>query len=194
MSVDNLLIELRALRGKLRPEPTEDERAEKAAEDNLRAEIHAARLALRVQENEDIIAKHAPTPKTRRFFDFDADQEYPATIEHNGATCALYTRFVVRGANADQLDRLSDAITLKDVDKQGKPVMAIDTARITAITAECGEQCVVYPTAETAGVSAEQHTKNVKASLWYLGAARALLGAAAKEIGEEAAKLHRSKS
>jgi len=193
MSTNALQAELESLRAKLRPVPTEEERRAKEAEERLRAEIAAARAALREQENSDIRAKYAPT-KARRFFDFDPEQEHPEVIEHNGATCTLYTRFVVRGATADQLDRLSDAITAQPAKNAAEMAMSIDTAKITALTAECGEGSVVYPTAATAGVSPEQHVKNVKASLWYLGAARAALGAAARELGEEAAKLHRSKS
>lgn len=70
----------------------------------------------------------------------------------------------------------------------------VDTALITLITSECAEQCIVWPTAKELGISDEQHRKNIKASLWHLGAARATVGAAARRIGEAAAKAHASKS
>lgn len=193
MGMSDLRAELEALRAKRKPAPTDAEVQAQAEEKALRAEIVAELRALRAEENEAIIAKHART-KTRRFFDFDPDGEHPATVEHNGVTCALYTRFVVRGANADQLERNADAITVRGVDAKGVPDVVLDTAKQLAVTNECAEACVVYPTAESAGVSPEQHAKNIKASLWYLGAARAEVGQAAIKLGGVDAAAHRSKS
>jgi hypothetical protein len=193
MSKDDLKAELEALRAKRKPAPTEAEVNAAAIEASLRAEIAAEIRALREEENADIIAKHAPT-KMRRFFDFDPDGEQPATIEYNGATCALYTRFVVRGANADQLERNGDAITVRGIAKDGTPDVVIDTAKMQAVSIECAETCVVYPTPETVGVAVEQHRLNIKASLWYLGAARAEVGQAAIKLGGVDAAAHRSKS
>lgn len=193
MSNDALKAELEALRVKLKPEPTEAERKALAEEAELRKQLAAARAALRDQENADIVAKYAPK-KTRRFFDFDPDNEHPTFVDYGGVSCMLYTRFVVRGANADQLERHSDAITVKGLAKDGTPDVSIDTAKMQAVSIECAETCIVYPTAESAGVSPEQHALNVKASLWYLGAARAEVGKAAIELGGVEAAARRSKS
>jgi hypothetical protein len=193
MKTNELMAELAALRAKRKPVPTDEEVRAQAAVDALRAEIAAERRALRAEENDAIVAAHAPT-KTRRFFDFDPDGEQPETIEYDKKTCALYTRFVVRGATADQLEKHSDAFVVKGVDGAGRPDVAIDAAKLQAVSIECAETCVVYPTAATAGVSAEQHMLNVKASLWHLGAARAEVGQAAIKLGGVDAAVHRSKS
>lgn len=192
MSNDKLRAELEALRAKRKPAMTDAERKAKEEEAALLAELEAERRALREEENEDIKSKHAPN-KTREFFDFDPDGEQPTTIEHNGVTCALYTRVVACGANADQLERIGDAITAKP-GKDGEVSVDVDTAKITAVTNEIAEQCIAWPTAKELGISDEQHRKNIKASLNYLGAARAAVGAAARRIGEAAAKAHASKS
>lgn len=190
---DALKAELEALRAKRKPALTEEQAKAKAAEDALRAEIVAARLALRVEENDDIIVKYAAT-KTRRFFDFDPDGEHPAKVEHNGNTCDLYTRFVVCGANADLLERNAEAIVVRGVNAKGVPDVSIDTTKQLAVTNECARMCIVYPTAETAGVPADQHMRNIDASLWYLGAARAEVGKAAIELGGADAAMRRAKS
>lgn len=195
MSTDALKAELEALRAKRKPAPTEVELAARAEEAELRKAIAAELRALREEENAGIEARYAPTKTTRRFFDFDLNSEHPSTIvDRDGATCALYTRFVVRGANADQLERHGDAITVRGVAKDGTPDVSIDAAKMQAVSIECAETCVVYPTAEIAGVSPEQHAKNIKASLWYLGAARAEVGQAAIKLGGVDAAAHRSKS
>jgi hypothetical protein len=193
MVKDDLQATLDALKAKRKPPITAEQMAARAREAELRAEIAAERRALREEENADIIAKYAPA-KTRRFFDFDPDGEQPATVEHNGKECALYTRFVVRGANADQLERNGDAITVRGVAKDGTPDVVIDTAKMQAVSIECAETCIVFPTAEAAGVTPEQHKLNIKASLWYLGAARAEVGQAAIKLGGVDAAAHRSKS
>jgi hypothetical protein len=193
MSTEALKAELEALRAKRKPAPTEAELAARVEEAEVRRAIAAELRALREEENEAIKAKWAPT-KTRQFFDFDPDGERPATIEHNEATCALYTRFVVRGANADQLERHGDAITVRGVANDGTPDVSIDAAKMQAVSVECAETCIVFPTAEHYGVSAEQHKANIKASLWYLGAARAEVGQAAIKLGGVDAAAHRSKS
>ncbi len=192
MANDELQKRLAELKAKRKPALSEAEAKVKAAEAALLAEIEAEQRALREEENEAIAAKFAPT-KARRFFDFDPECIHPATVVHNGAVCELYTRFVVRGANADQLERNNDVYTFKGM-KNGEPDVVIDTAKAMAVTIECAEQCIVYPTADTFGVTQEQHIKNVKASLWYLGAARAEVGKAAIELGGTEAALRRSKS
>lgn len=193
MSAKELQAELDRLRAKRKPDPTEAEKQARAEEERLRAEIAAELRALRVEENDAIIAKHAPT-KTRRFFDFDPDGEHPAEVEHGGKTCKLYTRFVVRGANADQLEKHSEAFVLKGLDKEGKPNVEIDPAKMQSVAVECAETCIVYPTAATVNASPEQHALNIKASLWYLGAARAEVGKAAIDLGGVDAAARRSKS
>jgi hypothetical protein len=193
MSVKDLQAQRDALRAKRKPAPTEAELVAKAEEAALHVEIAAELRALRVEENDVIIAKHAST-KTRRFFDFDPDGEQPATVEHNGKACALYTRFVVRGANADQLERNADAIVVRGVDAKGVPDVTFDASKTAAVLVECAETCIVYPTAESAGASVEQHAKNIKASLWHLGAARAVVGNAAIELGGVDAAARRTKS
>jgi hypothetical protein len=193
MNAKDLRAELEALKAKRRPALTEAEQAAKAEEEALLAEIEAERRALRIEENDSIVAQFAYT-KTRRFFDFDPNGEQPATIEHGGATCALYTRFVVRGANADQLERNSEAIEVRGVDAKGVPDVRINTAKQLAVTNECAKACITYPTAKLLGITEDQHAKNIDASLWHLGAARAEVGQAAIQLGGVDAAAHRSKS
>lgn len=191
MSTNDLQAELAKLRAMRKPPMTEEEQRAKAAEEALRAAIAEEMRALRAEENESIIAQYAPK-KTRRFFDFDPELEQPATVEYKGSTCTLYTRFVVRGANADQLERHGDAITAKQGPKGIE--VEVDAAKINAVVNECARACVVYPTAASVGVSEEQHAKNIEASLWHLGAARAEVGKAAIELGGVDAAARRSKS
>jgi len=192
MGSKELQAELEQLRAKRRPALSEEQQRAKAQEEELRAALAEERRALRAEENEAIIAAHAPT-RTRRFFDFDPDGVQPDTVEHERVTCRLYTRFVVRGANADQLERHGDAVTIS-FGADGKPKGSVDTAKQVAVSNEIAAACVVYPTAEIVGVSPEQHGKNIRASLWYLGAARAEIGAAAIALGGVDAAAHRSKS
>lgn len=189
---DKLRVELAALRAKRRPTPTDAERKAKEEEAALMAELEAERARLRNEENEDIKAKHAPNA-VRAFFDFDPDCLLPDTIEKNGVSHKLYTRFVVKGANADLLEAHSDAI-VASVDKDGHIAASMDIGKQTAITAKCARECIVWPTAADMGVTDEQHKKNLDVSLLELGSARAELGKAALEIGTRGAAARNSKS
>lgn len=192
MSTNELQAELDKLRAKRKPAMTEDEVRAKAEEAVLRVAIAEEKRALREEENVGIAEQYAPS-KTRRLFDYDPDGDEPAEIEYGGKTCALYTRFVIRGANADQLERHGDAVTVT-LGADGKPVGAVDLKKQIVVTGEIAESCIVYPTAKIAGVSDEQHARNIKASLWHLGAARAEIGKAALELGGVDAASRRSKS
>lgn len=191
--INELENKLASLRAKRKPAINDEQRAAMEREAKLQADIAAELRAIREEENANIKSKHAPN-RLRRFFDFDPDGEQPATVEHNGVVCALYTRLVVRGANADQLERNSDAIVVRGIRADGSPDVIFDTAKTNAVMVECAESCIVYPTAAIAGVNEEQHKKNIKASLWHLGAARAEIGKAALELGGVDAAAHRSKS
>lgn len=193
MSNESKRAELAALRAKRKPALTEAEVALAAEEAALNAEIDAERRAVRSEENAAIVARHAPNA-SRAFFDFDPECQQPATIERDGKTFVLHTRFVVKGANADMLEAHSDAITAQ-IDAQTQAVTPIiDLGKQTAIVSKHAIDCIVYPTAAECGASPEAHRANLVESLRELGSARVELGKAAIEIGTKGAQARNSKS
>ena len=202
--MSDLRAELAALKSKLKPELSEEQRAQKAEEDALRAEIAATRAALREDENEELRARFANSPLLR-FFDCDPDQEHPEKIEYKGEgnpsrkpydkpmECTLYTRFVVRGAKAHQLDQHATAIEVH-IDANGKGQGGVNLDKQASITARIAEACIVWPTAEYMQCTPEQHARNIEASLCHLGAWRQVIGSAAVELGGAAAAMRQAKS
>ena len=202
--MSDLRAELAALKSKLKPELSEEQRAQKAEEDALRAEIAATRAALREDENEELRARFANSPLLR-FFDCDPDQEHPEKIEYKGEgnpsrkpyekpiECTLYTRLVVRGAKAHQLDQHASAIEIY-VGENGKGQGGINADKQASVTARIAEACIVWPTAEYMQCTPEQHVRNIEASLWHLGAWRQVIGNAAVELGGTAAVMRAAKS
>ena len=193
MSHENKKAELAALRAKRKLALAEAEVTLAAEEVALNAEIEAERRALRVEENAAIIARHAPNA-SRAFFDFDPECYQPATFERDGKTFVLYTRFVVKGANADMLEAHSDAITAQ-IDAQTQVITPIiDLGKQTAIVSKHAIDCIVWPTAAECGVSPYTHRANLEASLFELGSARVELGKAAIGLGTKGAQARNSKS
>jgi hypothetical protein len=176
-----LATELAAAKAKRKPVLSDAEKKERDEAATLQAELDAEYRALRAEENEDIVAKHAPT-KARAFFDFDEDNVHPATVEYSGMTCTLHSRFVVRHANADDMEVFDDAQNAV-VEAQKTPSGAVDVARAAeSTTKQLGRRCIVYPEQVTREGSA-MHDMSIKASLHYFGGAAMALGNAAAQLG-----------
>lgn len=187
-----LAAELAAARAKRKPVPTEAEAAEAAEVQRLEAELAAEYRAIRQEENVQIVAQYAPT-KARQFFDFDPEMVHPATIERNGHTCTLHSRFVVRHANADDMEVFNDAKQAA-VDAQKNPAMAAQLASAAeSTTTQLGRKCIVYPE-PVKGTGSAQHYLDIEASLWYFGGAGMALGNAAAQLGGLHALAHQQKS
>lgn len=181
MKSDELRKQLEAARAKRKPELTEAEKAEREECAKLMAELEEERRQLRLEENADIMAKYCPD-KSKAFFDFDPDGVHPAQIEHNGRTCALFSRFVVKHASADDMSVFEDAAT-------GKP----NPQAVDSTLRKLASKCIVFPE-PVKGEGSAQHHLDIQASLHYFGGASLTLGNKAAELGGMMQAAHQAKS
>jgi hypothetical protein len=180
-SKEALANELAAARARLKPALTDEQKQEAADVAQQQAELDAVYRQLRTEENEDIVMKYAPT-KARAFFDFDPDMAHPATVEYRGMMCTLHSRFVVRHANADDMEVFNDAKQAA-VDAQKDPAQAAQLASAAeSTTIRLGRSCIVYPE-PVRGPGSAQHYMDIEASLWYFGGAGMALGNTAAQLG-----------
>ena len=176
-----LAAELAAARAKRKPAPTDAELAEAAEVQRLEAELAAEYRALRLEDNDAIRAKYCPNASFS-FVDFDPDNAHPPTMEHNGHTCTVHTRFVVRAADGDTVRRMqNDALP-------GQPQRdTYDKLK------EVVEACIVYPE-PVKGPGSAQHYLDLQASFARLGGIVTNLAAEALRLGGVAVAAHQAKS
>lgn len=187
-----LIADLAAAKAKRKPVLSDAEKQERDEATALQAELDAEYRALRVEENEEIIAKHAPT-KARAFFDFDPDMVHPATIEYGGMVCTLHSRFVVRHANANDMEVFDDAKKAATEAHTNPAMVAAMASAAESTTKRLGHKCIVYPE-PVKGAGANQHYMDIEASLFYFGGASMALGNAAAQLGGLHALVHQNKS
>ena len=191
-TTSDLIAALAAAKAKRKPVLSDDEKLEREKVAALQAELDAEYRALRLEENEDIVAKYAPT-KARAFFDFDPDIAHPATIEYGGMVCTLHSRFVVRHANASDMEVFDDAKRAATEAHTNPAMVAAMASAAESTTKQLGRRCIVYPE-PVKGVGANQHYMDIEASLFHFGGASMALGNAAAQLGGLHALVHQNKS
>jgi hypothetical protein len=179
-----LIAELGGPRQKRRPPISADEQTALDETARLQAELDAEYRALRLEENEDIRAQYCPDASFA-FVDFDAANAHSATMEHNGRTCTVHTRFVVKAANGDVVrDMQNDAVAKQ----AGQPVEDQYDKLVKVVYA-----CIEYPK-PVKGQGSAQHYLDLQASFFKIGGIVPTLANEALRLGGMAVAAHQAKS